>query len=687
MTSRPQSESSHLPRLLWMAALLTLASLRASAQTPALITGHDAYVIGEDITAEFNGGPGNSKDWIGIYPVDIVPGSVGSTIWNYVDGTKAGDAGLAEGAVAFPGGLNFAGPWKAYLLLNDGYTVLAETAFQVVEDGTPMVRVNKRVYGTGESIVTTFASGPGNPKDWVGIYREGQTPGEIDSTIWNYVDGTRNGAVAVSDGSITFTGGLTAPGRYVAYLLLNDGYTALASESFTVAAPTGIKPRVLSLRPAAGATGTSPKIIFDASITNGSTAVLTSSIVLKIDGQAVVPVIAGANGLTTVRYTNSSLSVPLSVHTYELSFTDNGSPASEVTASGSFTVAQHENIVLPAPIVFENFDATPEGLLPAGWIAKSYSEVQNSDLDLGNLDSASFANWLVLDVARFNQPFVTYSNPEAPTDDYRRVLTSNPINVLNGDIVTGALASGRMLFADSGYRNGQSQVLYVTTPDFDLTGKADVNVVFNSLYEQNQDSIGALEYSVDAGANWLPVAYLIDQMDIVLTEAGDVDVEATLNTVASDIAVYLDDNGAEAGGYYGAFIASPISPALAPFIQGRVNDNPSESKRIEKYRLPQADNAKTVRFRFAYAGSDSWYWGVDDFGLYSIPAASSAPVLSAELTPSGLRLSWPADTSGFVLQGGASLAQPGWAPVDGVSGNSVTVPLTGDTRIFRLNQP
>ena len=689
--NRRTAQGRFRPWLQCLTTLLVFASGPAFAQTPVVVTGHDAYVIGEDITAEFSGGPGNPKDWVGIYPLDVTPGSVGSTIWNYVDGTKAGTTGLTEGTITYPAGLNFAGPWKAYFLLNDGYTILAETAFQVVEPGTPLVRVNKRTYTTGEAIITTFSSGPGNPKDWVGIYQEGQTPGNVDSTIWNYTDGTQNGIGAVTDGSITFTTGLTAPGRYVAYFLLNDGYTALATESFTVIAPAGSKPRILSQRPADGATGVSPKIIFDAAITNGSTAVNASTIVLKLDGQTVPAVIAGADGLTTVRYTNSSLSLALTAHIYELTFSDNGTPATEVRSTGSFTIAQYENIVLPAPIVLETFDGTAEGQIPAGWTTKSYTEVLNTEPDLGNLDSASFANWLVLDVDRFRGSFVTYSNPDNPDDwetDYRRVLTPNPLNVLNGELLEGPLASGRMLFGDSGYRNGRSQVLYVSTPDFDLTGKTDVFVAFKSLYEQNQDSMGALEYSVDGGTSWLPIAYLIDAADIVRTEAGDLDAEATLNTTAGDIAVYTDENGAEVGGYYGAFIGAPISTALAPYIQGRVNDNTSESKRVEKYRLPQADNARTVRFRFAYAGTDSWYWGVDDFGLYSIPAVPpAAPVLSAEVTPTGLRLSWPADTTGFVLEGSPSLTPPAWTPVDGVTGNSVTLPFTGDGKLFRLHQP
>ena len=55
-----------------------------------------------------------------------------------------------------------------------------------------------------------------------------------------------------------------------------------------------------------------------------------------------------------------------------------------------------------------------------------------------------------------------------------------------------------------------------------------------------------------------------------------------------------------------------------------------ESKRVELYRLAGADNQSHVRFRFAHAGTDSWYFGVDAFGIYSIPSVA-APVATAPL--------------------------------------------------------
>ena len=241
----------------------------------------------------------------------------------------------------------------------------------------------------------------------------------------------------------------------------------------------------------------------------------------------------------------------------------------------TFKIADYRNIVLPAPLYFENFDATPEGELPAGWSQESFTDAQNPDEDLGNLDSASYARWLVVSADRFKGSFVTYSNPDgsaAEQADYQRVLRSNPLNVVNGKAVNGPLATGRFLFSDSGYRNGVSQVDFAYSPDFNLTGKTDVYVSYHSLWEQNQDSIGAVEYSIDQGNQWLPVVYMIDAADVFhLTDetTGETTIDAvtTLTTDYSDVARYVDANGFDVGGSYGAFILAPIGQDLAPYIR------------------------------------------------------------------------------------------------------------------------
>ena len=222
---------------------------------------------------------------------------------------------------------------------------------------------------------------------------------------------------------------------------------------------------------------------------------------------------------------------------------------------------------------------------------------------VNDLEITLEANPGTVDADRFKGSFVTYGNPDNPADwgtDYQRVLTPNPNNVVNGAVFSGPFAQGRFLFGNSGYQNsGASQVTYLFTPDFDLTGRTNVHLGFKSLWEQNQDSIATLEYSINGGSSWLPIAYFINAGDLItttneVTGAISLDVETTLTTEYADVARYIDEEGNELGGTYGAFVAAPISPALAPYIQGRIDDNASESKRVEWFRLPEADNQATL---------------------------------------------------------------------------------------------
>lgn len=684
-------------RFAWQAGFGLAVVATTLAQSPSLTANHTTYYAGEDIAISFANGPGNAKDWIGIYPEGIEPGSQASTRWYYVDNTQQGSAGLREGTVTFTGGLNLAGTWTAYLLLNDGYTQLASTTFTVVDPGWPLVRTDRREYVTGEAIQVSFLNGPGNAKDWIGIYKDGQTPGGGPaSTLWSYVDGTQTGTAGLTEGSVTFANGLTAAGNYVVFYLENDGYTVLASEPFKVTAPAPTIPRVVSVQPAPNALNQPPNIPYRATIRNGTSQVVPGSVKLRLNGAVVAHHLAQQDDLVTITYTNATLLPSGSTNVFQLVFADDATPPNEVTHEAQFVVGAYRNIVLPAPLYFEDFDATPEGQLPPGWTSVSYTDVQNPEPDLGNLDSASYAHWIVVAADRFTGSFVTYSNPDNPQDwetDYQRVLSVNPLNVLNGRVYDQPLANGRFAFGNSGYRNGRSQVLYLFTPDFDLTGRTDIHLAFHSLWEQNQDSIATIEYSVDRGQTWLPIAYFLDGPDLVrvtneITGEITVDAVATFTAEHGDVARYTDpDTFEEKGGTYGAFLGAAISPALAPYIQARVNDNPVESKRIELYRLPQADNQPTVRFCFGHAGTDSWYFGLDNFGLYSIPVQpSEPPALSISRTGDSVTISWPGDATGFTLESTPALAPAAWTPVSGVTGNSATVPVSGDARFFRLRQ-
>jgi len=671
----------------WIAALLVATSGSALAQTTTLELDHTAYLPGEAIVALFEGAPGNARDWVGIYPQGVTPGG-GSTIWRYLDGA-AGSVVVTEGSVVFPTGLAFAGAWTAWVLVNDGYEPVAQADFTVLEATSPVVRRDKRSYVPGEAISLSFTNGPANTKDWVAIYPEGVTPGTGPaSTLWAYVDGTQSGNTGLGSGSVTFSSGLSATGRYVAYLLLNDGYEVLASEPLQVKAALNAPPRVLTTSPVDGETNGTPTVRFTATVLPGSGEVTAATVELKVDGTPVVPTVDVQPDRSIVRYTGSTLLPVGSAHV--LTLVAGNTAGLKITNEVRYTVGSYSNIVLPAPIHLETFDAVAEGELPAGWTARTYSDSNNEEVDFGNLDSAAYKGWTVVESSRFEGNFITYSNPNTPAgeaSDYRRVLNVGPWIVANNAPVT-RLANGRFLFGNSGYRTGRNQVMFLETSDYNLTGKTNVHVAFHALWEQNQDSFAAVEYSVDGGTSWMPVLYLLDSRDIVRTEAGDVDAEQTLNTERGDVATYVDDLGTAYAGFYGSFIGAPVSPSLAGYIEGRIDDNSTDGKRIEVRRLAGADGQSRVRLRFAHAGTDSWYFGLDNVGFYSINAApAESPTVTAALEAGGLRLTWPASAAGFVLEQRAEATTGGWTPVAGVSGTSALVPVSGDRQWFRLRQP
>lgn len=231
-STHPVSKARMLQAILWLSSVAA-----AMAQSAFIGTDWSTYLAGEDIVVTFKNTPGKPKDWVGLYPEGAVPGNVGSTLWFYVDGTQSGTIGKTEGTLRFVGGLNTAGKWYARFLLNDGYGELTNTTFQVVEAGTPLARPSKRVFESGQAISVTFTNGPGNPKDWLGLYPAGQQPASATPLAKLYVDGTSAGSSGKTAGTVAFASGLGSAGNYVVYLLRDNSNDILASESFQVLPP------------------------------------------------------------------------------------------------------------------------------------------------------------------------------------------------------------------------------------------------------------------------------------------------------------------------------------------------------------------------------------------------------------------------------------------------------------------
>lgn len=405
-------------------------------------------------------------------------------------------------------------------------------------------------------------------------------------------------------------------------------------------------------------------------LADGSTPLDDASIQLKIDG-AVVGTKTRSGNLVTLNYTPTGIMFPADPHQVELSFKDTGGSSNSIKS----TLMNLKNVVLPNPVIFDSFDSYAEGGVPTGWTETNFTATSTAGIDIDNLDSDSYKPWVVVSADRLQGL-------------KGRIFNGPLANQMSNGVPVTLLAAGNMLYAESDVRDG-SQVQFLYTKPYDLSNVTNAAIGLSVLYEQNQDNIGAIEYSIDGGKTWLPVVYYLDFLDgggdIRLSPDGSVDAVATLNNPNADTADWTE-NGVAKGDTYGSGIAAPITQALGRFIAPRANDNSSEGKRFEIFRLEQAGRKSDVRLRFAQLGTASWYFGFDNLGFYDVPTAAPVteqPVRVLTINKVGettLSLSWTGD--GGTLQEASNLNGPWSDSANQANPQNITVG-TGN-RFYRV---
>ncbi len=185
-----------------------------------------AYDEGDIVEITYSGAPGGSLDWIGLYPIGRNPGAGSPSVqWKYTP--------TADGTVSFPGLPK--GFYYAVFMLNDGYFELSERVRFAVGSLIATISTAKETITAGEDFVVDFTDGPGIPKDWIGIFKEGDDPGLDVLTAYEYFGGA-------TSGSVTFKLPDLPPGNYFAAMFTNDSYTEVSNRLPFVVAPPEVFP-------------------------------------------------------------------------------------------------------------------------------------------------------------------------------------------------------------------------------------------------------------------------------------------------------------------------------------------------------------------------------------------------------------------------------------------------------------
>lgn len=446
---------------------------------------------------------------------------------------------------------------------------------------------------------------PGTPQPyWVGnADSTDMTPPDNSNHMWSkfvHVDqvpvGARSATVYITRSFNSAKSG--SPDTYVDLVKL-DVIDVTTSTAFRLSSP------------ADGATSVSASAPITVVLSDIAKAVDPASIHLTVNGATVTPTVQKSGTDTTVQFIPTALYPSLSTNAYQITWSDTSTPPIKQSKGFSFQVYPYVDVELGTALYSENFNAVAEGNLPAGWSVSNQTDSVTPGLDLTSPGSDSYLDWVVISRDTLVNLFTA--------DSYlTSALNVAPGQVINGAVVTN-LIDGNFIFANS--RRSGHQVQIVLTPDFDLSGRTNVYVTFNTIYAQSEGKLGAVEYSVDAGQSWLPALYLMDAGDVIPDATGNPDGYQTMLASRSSVAN---------SGNFGQYVLGGVSnqwATVAPFISERPGDVTS-SQRVELIRLAAADGKATVRVRFTQIGRGTWFFGLDNFGLYSLPKPA-APLLVA----------------------------------------------------------
>ncbi|PSK95216.1 fibronectin type III domain-containing protein [Taibaiella chishuiensis] len=183
--------------------------------SPVLTTSAPNYNVGQTVPIQYSNCPVKTNDWIGVYKIGMTPGGPASVKWTYITATN--------------GTYNVTGLQKGYYfatyMLRDQYFEAGPRTFFSVGDTITTLTTNKTTYNLGEYISATWVDGPGNPKDWLGIYAD--TANYDNFVSYTYIDGHPSGGRNIPDSSMP-----QQVGNYFIVMFTNDSYDEVSNRVY-----------------------------------------------------------------------------------------------------------------------------------------------------------------------------------------------------------------------------------------------------------------------------------------------------------------------------------------------------------------------------------------------------------------------------------------------------------------------
>ena len=177
-----------------------------------LSTDKKSYELTDSVKVSYTNGPGQPKDWIGIFKAGTVPGA--GTVIQRAYTTASNGSWLIKN-------ISTTGQYYIAFFTNDTYTELTPRV-PVFIGSIPVVTTNKTNYLIGEVVNVNYTHAPVLAKDWVGVYKVGSELAGIDPNNWDYVS-SASGQIQVSN---------LAKGYYFASYFLQDGFMEAGARTY-----------------------------------------------------------------------------------------------------------------------------------------------------------------------------------------------------------------------------------------------------------------------------------------------------------------------------------------------------------------------------------------------------------------------------------------------------------------------